>query len=752
MAHSSVPQPSMPHSSMPHPWLTSVRDDIYGGLVSAAVAIPLAMGFGMFAFSSLGESYFADGALAGLATAFIVGIVCILLGDKTTTVFAPRINSTFFLGLLLYGLVHSDVETIKAGGAPLALAILFSVILLGGIFQTLFGLTRIGTLIRFTPTPVMAGFQNAAAILLFLVQAANVCGYDHNMAFTQVPANLATIKPLSLAVTLVTFIVMWNSKKVLPKIPPLLVGLAVGIGLYYGLHAAGFAAQLGPVIAATPRATMGLTTFPYFAGLARSGDILELAWIIVGGALALAIIASIDALLCAKLATPAGGKRVDENQLLTRLGLGNIAAACIGGITSGINIGASVTNRTFGARTPFSVLVNSAAVLIACTMLFSIAGYMPRVALSAVIMVVAVQHLDPWSMQLVRRSLRRDTPHRATYALELAVVVLVAVLSIVLNIVSAVFIGVAIAIALFVLSMSRSTIRRNYRCNTIHSRRSRAADRVKLLEQRGSTILVLELQGALFFGTGETLLKEIDKALEQETRCIILDTRRIGEIDSTGAQTVAEINADLARRKIALFVTAAEGTRAMDRLREFNILEILGAAQVFPDVDRAIERAETDLITAELPGPDPWAEIAPHALGLLARFDAADLAAIEPHLTRVEFDEGHEIYREGEPGRELMMIAKGTASAYLKTGTGNIRLATFGRGTIFGELALLDEGLRAATVTADEPLIGYALTTDDFAALSEKSPAVAIKLLTALGRELTSRLRTANRTIYQLES
>jgi len=51
--------------------LSQARDDIFGGLVSAAIAIPLAMGYGMFAFSSLGENYFADGALAGLVTASI---------------------------------------------------------------------------------------------------------------------------------------------------------------------------------------------------------------------------------------------------------------------------------------------------------------------------------------------------------------------------------------------------------------------------------------------------------------------------------------------------------------------------------------------------------------------------------------------------------------------------------------------------------------------------------------------------------
>jgi len=59
--------------------------DFIGGLVSAAIAIPLAMGYGMFAFAAFGESYFADGALAGLTTAFIVAILCVVLGDRTTT-------------------------------------------------------------------------------------------------------------------------------------------------------------------------------------------------------------------------------------------------------------------------------------------------------------------------------------------------------------------------------------------------------------------------------------------------------------------------------------------------------------------------------------------------------------------------------------------------------------------------------------------------------------------------------------------
>src|SRR6516162_8934193 len=126
--------------------LSQARDDIFGGLVSAAIAIPLAMGYGMFAFSSLGENYFADGALAGLATASIVPVICVLLGDKTTTVYAPRVTSTFFIGLLIFGLVRSDASAIKAGGIPFILGITFFVLLLGGMLEALFGLIKLGNI------------------------------------------------------------------------------------------------------------------------------------------------------------------------------------------------------------------------------------------------------------------------------------------------------------------------------------------------------------------------------------------------------------------------------------------------------------------------------------------------------------------------------------------------------------------------------------------------------------------------------
>ena len=82
-----------------------------------------------------------------------------------------------------------------------------------------------------------------------------------------------------------------------------------------------------------------------------------------------------------------GEPRRDGDRLLLRLGVGNVAAACIGGITSGINIGASITNRTFGGRRSLSVLISAAVMLVAGAFLFRWLGQMPRAVLSAVIMV-----------------------------------------------------------------------------------------------------------------------------------------------------------------------------------------------------------------------------------------------------------------------------------------------------------------------------------------------------------------------------
>ena len=731
---------------MLHSWRSHLRGDIAGGLMSAVLAIPLAVGFGMFAFVSLGDEFFATGALAGLCAASALGFAMVVLGSGTTAVYAPRVNTTFVIGSLLYGLVNSDIEVLRSEASSLFAATFLAIMLLAGAFQVLFGLTRLGTLIKHTPHPVMAGFQNAAALLLFLVQLGNVMGFDGHVPFAAMAGQLGSAKPLNVIVAAVTFVVMWNSRKIVPKTPPLLVGMAVGTILYYGLAALGWADRLGR--------TIGEASF-VFNPLSIPTDIsfLELSALvstIVGGAAALAIVASIDALLCARLVAGAEDARTNGDRLLVRFGLANMTSACVGGITSGFNIGASLANRTFGGRTPLSVLVNAAAIAVTAFALFPLIAYLPRVVLSAVIMVVAMQHVDPWSKRLFAHFVSGAGGRRGVLVVDLAVVLLVTGLSVAVNIVLAVFAGVAIAVCMFVVRMSRSTVRRTYRGDIMHSRKARISAEMETLEQHGGAIMVMELQGPLFFGTAEKLTNQVH-AMSRDIAYLVLDLNRVSEIDSTGAEILLQLQAERRHAGVRFLVSSAKTSEAAARLLELGARNAL--RETFEDADRALEHAEDDLLREKLGERAPGTELSLRQVGVLANFSGDEIDLLATHLVRTSHEKGELVFRQDAPGDALFMIVRGSASAYLhRPGTADIRLAVFAPGALFGELALLDAGLRSATVIADEALVCHALSKDEFARLSANSPALAIKLLTGIARELAGRLRRANVMIDQLEA
>ena len=702
------------------------------------------MAFGMFAFVPLGDEYFAYGAMAGLLSAVIAGVISVMFGDRSTRVYAPRITTTFFLGLLLFSLLHRDPSG-RTADVSATLLVFFAIVLVGGLIQALFGLLRLGTLIKFAPQPVMAGFQNMAAVLLFLVQLGNVLGFDHNVRFTKVFGELDGAKPLCVLVALLTFMAMWHARRITTKVPPLLVGLGVGIVAYYALAAIGLGDHLGPVIGPLTASAAMRTVLVDFSGLAMGETLENSAYVILTGALALAIIASIDALLCAKLTSIPGELRSADDRLLVRLGLANAVSAGFGGITSGINIGPSLVNRAFGGRSFVSVLVNAAVLLVAATVLFPVLAWMPRAVLSATIMVVAIQHIEPWTRQLAVRLFTPDTPQRGVIALDLAVSLFVSVLSITINVVAAVFIGIALAVLLFVVRMSRSNIRRLYRCDTVRSRRYRDPAELEVLHREGASVLVIELQGALFFGSAERLAQIVERETAQGTGAVLLELRRITEIDSTGARILGEIDAALHGRGIRLALVLSGRTETAARLAD-----IFHGERFFPDIDRAIEWAEDELLRSA--GTPPSAALPLERLALLGDLSAEQIDRLRGALEPISFPAGQVIFRSGDPGSALYLVTRGRASVHIRHDDGDIRLVTFAAGAVFGELALLDRGPRSATITADEDIEGFGLSDTAFAELCRQHPDIAIKLLQALGRELSVRIRHANMTIQQLET
>jgi len=335
------------------------------------------------------------------------------------------------------------------------------------------------------------------------------------------------------------------------------------------------------------------------------------------------------------------------------------------------------------------------------------------------------------------------------------VFVSVTVAAVAANIVVAVALGIVITILLFLFRMSKSVVRRGYRCDGVRSRKTRDPKEMEYLGAHGAKIAVIELEGPIFFGTAENLGSHIDSVLRQDTACVVVDLKRVNEIDSTGARILLQTHDRLKKDGKTLLLSAfREQARLAGVLEDTGVLAALTPARLFQDTDRAIEWAEDQLLQSRPEGAGVAQEYSLGRLDVFARLQEEDLAVIGSMLLRRVYGKGEVIFREGDDGRDLYVIAKGSASVRMRLPGGNreTRLITFSAGTVFGEFALLDLQARSATIAADEDLVCYLLSHASFERLTQQHPGIAINLLVNLGRELSGRLRRANRTIYQLES
>jgi MFS superfamily sulfate permease-like transporter len=735
--------------------LAAARGDLAGGATAAILTIPVSMGYGLLTVHALGDQYVAYGLLAGLYSAIFVPLTAVLLGADTAMMYAPRSVVAFLLStIVLQDLVRARPPIIDPADVHRTLTVVFLIVFMAGLFQALFGALRLGTFVKYIPSPVMAGFQNAAAVLIFSSQLGALLGLGRGILPWQVPAHLGSAQPLTLLVGLLTALTMWYGPRLTRKIPNAILGLAVGTGAYYLLVGLGQGANLGRPVGAMPA---GLPAPVYAAGFATAVADPEM-WRalprLATVALSLALICAVDLVLSAKTVEGVTGQRTHSNRELMRLGVGNMVGGCFGGISCGVNLAASFANHRAGGRTPLSVLTSAVVLLLAVLALSPVIAHVPRVVVAGILLVVALQLVDTWTIQIVRKMLRRQFVHWRNMALDLFVIAAVATVAIAVNLVVAVAIGVVVAILTFLSRMSRSVVRRAYRGDSVHSRRMRAPGLMAVLQERGRPILVLELEGPLFFGTAEDLAHRVEQAVHEEARWVVLDLKRVNEVDSTGARILLLVHDRLAKagRHLALS-HLGEGRHVANVLRDMGVVAGVGAERVFADTDRALEWAEDRLLEAEAGAPPAGEECRLGDLDVLRGLDPAECEAVGRLLERRTYEKGDVVFREGDEGKELFIIARGTASVKLRLPgqARENRLATFTAGTVFGEVALLDQGPRSATVEAEEPLVCYVLTRDGFDVLEAEHQGAAIKLLANLGRELSQRLRRANRTISQLE-
>jgi len=291
----------------------------------------------------------------------------------------------------------------------------------------------------------------------------------------------------------------------------------------------------------------------------------------------------------------------------------------------------------------------------------------------------------------------------------------------------------------------RSVVRRIVRGQEIASNRVRTAAEEDALTQLRPTVALYELQGDLVFATAEKAHRTIVADLG-DIRFVVLDFKYVTGIDEPALavlNALAETLADSGRTVVAASTHPDVGVDA----------KLAPSVSIFVDHDAAIEWCEDRLLlTADRSAAsEPATSL--EAFDLLDGLVAPELAAIKQATETRRLDPGTVIFREGDLADAMFFLLEGRVNVLLPLNAGgdrSRRLATFGQGVAFGEMALLDEGRRSADVVCEEACTVAVLTLRALERIAEEHPTVPQAIQSNLARLLARRLRAANAQIRAL--
>lgn len=721
----------------------NIAGEIWGGFASMLVALPSSIAYGVAVYTLLGPEYAAAGVRTGVVGAVVLGIVATALGGAPRLISSPCAPAGAVLGSLAGGLLAQS-------GAPLGpahiMALLLLLALLSGALQMAYGLVGGGRLIKFIPYPVVSGYLSAVGVLIFLSQLPKFFGVA--------PADVlhpARWQGPAVIVGLVTIGgVLWGPK-LTRAVPATILGLAAGLVGYFAvawfrpglLQVAHNPLVIGPLGGGAQGVFAGIgDVWPALAQLHVS-DLQLLAM----PALTLSVLLSIDTLKTCVVVDSLTRSRHDSNRTLLGQGAGNFVSALVGGMPGAGMMGATLVSVESGGRTRLSGVLEGVFVLVAALLLGNWIAWVPVAALAGILLVVAVRMVDWPSLRLLRQ--------RSTM-LDFAVIATVVIVAVCTNLMAASGAGVGLAMLLFIREQIHgSVIRRKVPGNRISSTQQRLPEEQAVLEEHGAQAVVCELQGSLFFGTTDQLRTELEADL-RTCRWLILDLRRVQSMDYTAAHLFEQFEVTLAERQGALLFSRLPARRDFqDYFAHVGLLKG-GTARVFATLDDALISVEDLILGERLPGR-AGGDARPLDLAdfdLLREFESDQtLAPFSPAVGQRSYAAGDEIFRSGDTGRELFLVRRGLVRVMIPLKDGSHHnLASFGRGSFFGEMAFLTGAARSARAIATTPTDLFVIDRPQFDAISHSHPLVGLKVFARIARMLALRLRHADtelRTFYE---
>ena len=722
-----------------------IGGDVWGGFAAMLVALPSAIAFGVTIFSPLGAEFGAKGALAGMLGVTALGLIAAIFGGTQRLISAPCAPAAAVLSALT---IQLSQQGMPVGAIVLTL---FLVALTSSAAQILFGVLRIGQLIKYMPFPVVSGYLSGVGLIIILSQLPKWLALPKGTGWWQGLMNPSLWQLPGLLIGGATAAAMLLAPRISQRIPGVIQGLIAGIAMYWLLALTGWPQLLSlennsmviGKLSADAGGFMATLTGPWSSLSSASLPHWDL---ILVPALTLSVLLSIDTLKTCLVLDALTGTRHNSNRELVGQGLGNLVSTLIGGAPGAGTMGATLVNKASGGSTYLSGVFQGLWALLAVLVLTPLIAWVPVPALAALLIVIGVRMIDWKSLQMVRK---RDT------VLDFLVIVVVVLVANTVSLIAASGLGVALAAAMFISEQIHSSpVRRKSFGNKLFSKRIRSSSEREILEREGAQSVVFELQGSLFFGTTDQLYGAIDAELKG-ARYVLLDFFRVQSLDVTAGHMIERIGNMLAARQATLVLSRLPERLPNGRdLRAYvGSLGLLSdkRTQIFDEFSDALEWIEGDILKAAGVDVD-----SPRSLQL-AEFEIfkdlhqdATVALQKCARTRVAAV-GELIVEAGTAGHQLMLIAKGELKVSLSLRDGkSVHLATLGRGQFLGEMSFLDGQHYSANVHAiaeTELICIERQAFDEIIADDEKTRASIVK---TLALAIADRLRHTNAELREI--
>ena len=533
----------------------NIKGDIFGGITAGIVALPLALAFGIQAFSGVSDPEAASlGAYVGLVGATLLGFFAAMCGGTHSQISGPTGPMTVVTATLVSGAWASSNGSISSVLISMALAAIFC-----GLFQILFGVIKIGKYIRYIPYPVLSGFMSGIGVIIILQQLYPLFGQSAGGSMIDLlaglPGAVAHLSPTALLLGIGTIAIIYLFPLITKKVPATLVALIVMTLVSLLCNMDGV-----PIIGEIPA---GLP-MPFFAN--SRVDMAGLDWgaiitaAIIPG-LTLAGLGSIDTLLTSVVADNITKTKHNSNRELIGQGIGNAIAGLFCGLPGAGATMRTVVNVKSGGRTQLSGMVHALFLLAIMLGLGSLVKYVPLSVLAGILVTVGFGIIDFKGFKDLLKIPRADA------------VVLLAVffITVFVDLLTAVGIGMVIACVLF-MKRASDLVEGGYSSQemTNFDKESPWADEGGMPDTVAHSIYIQRLNGPIFFGTINKF-KEVMGTIPESARIVIIRMRLVSFMDQSGLYAMEETIKDIQSRGAQVIMTIIQ-PQPMYMLRKMKVI------------------------------------------------------------------------------------------------------------------------------------------------------------------------------------